>query len=120
MSAMTATVEKRKDKRYLMRDLMVYMRDSKEELGKVINMSLSGLLIAHDTSMAVDSVFKIKIPVAHTKHELSDFDADVMVKWFRQNDMSGLFGFGLEFLDNTEEQRTTIQEMINAFAENGA
>ena len=120
MNAMTATVEKRKDKRYLMRDLMVYVRDSNEELGKLINMSLSGLLIAHDTSMAVDSVLKIKIPVAHTKHELSDFDADVMVKWFRQNDMSGLFGFGLEFLDNTEEQRTTIQEMINAFAENEA
>ena len=57
--------------------------------------------------------------MTHTKQELSDFDADVMVKWFRQNDMSGLFGFGLEFLDNTEEQRMTIQGMINAFAENG-
>jgi len=59
MSAMTATVEKRKDNRYLMRDLIVYMRDSKEELGKVVNMSLSGMLITHDTSMAVDSVLKI-------------------------------------------------------------
>ena len=119
MGAKTAIVEKRKDKRYLVKDLVVFTRDSDEELGKVINMSLSGLLIAHDTSMAVDSILKIRIPLGHNKHEPSDFEADVMVKWFRQNDMSGLFGFGLEFLDNTEEQRGTIQGMIDAFAENG-
>ena len=119
MTDMTATAEKRKDKRYLVRDLVVFMRDSNEELGRVVNMSLSGLLIAHDTSMAVDSVLKIKIPLSHVKNGLSDFESDVRVHWFRQNDMSGLFGFGLEFLDNTEDKRKQIQGMIDAFAENG-
>lgn len=119
MSDMTAIREKRKDKRHLVRDLVVFMRDSDVKLGKVINLSLSGMLIAHDESMVVDSVLKIDIPLKHAKNGLRDFEADVQVRWFRQNDSSGLFGFGLEFMDNTEEQRGVIQEIIDAFAENG-
>ena len=116
---MAAAVEKRKDKRYLVQDLEVFMRDSGEMLGDVLNISLSGMLIAHDDAIAVGSVLKIKVALGHVSKGLSDFDADVQVMWFHQSDISGLFGSGLEFLNNTKERRAQIQEMINAFAVSG-
>lgn len=111
--------ENRKDKRYLVRNLEVFSIDSDETFGDVMNLSLSGMLVKHDDAIAVGSVLKIKIALGHLSNGLSDFNADVQVKWFRQNEISGFFGSGLEFLKNTKEQRTQIQGMINASAVSG-
>jgi hypothetical protein len=113
---MVATVENRVDKRYLMHNLEVFIRESDERLGNVLNLSRCGMLIAHDNAIAVDSVQKFRIPLGHTIIGLSDFEADVRVKWFRQNDRSGLFGSGFEFIDNNKEQWSWIQAMIDVFA----
>ena len=109
-------VEKRRDKRYLVQNLVVFMRDSDERLGNVINLSLGGMLISHDDAIAVESVLEIRLPLGHGIDGHSDFIADVQIMWLRQNDISGLFGLGLQFLDNTEEQRAMIQEIINTFS----
>jgi hypothetical protein len=113
---MVATIENRKDKRYLMHDLDVFLRESDERLGNVLNLSLSGMLIAHKGAIAVGSVREFRIPMGHVISGLSDFEADVRVSWFRQNDLSGLFGSGFEFLDITKEQWALIKLMIDVFA----
>lgn len=113
---MVATAENRKDKRFLMRDLDVFIRESDERLGNVVNLSRSGMMIAHDNAIAVDSMQEFKIPLGHVISGLSDFEADVRVKWFRENHESGLYGTGLEFLDSTKEQWALIQVMIDVFA----
>jgi hypothetical protein len=113
---MVVTVENRKDKRYLMRDLEVFIRESDERLGEVMNLSRSGMLITHDDAITVDSVRELRIPLGHVISGLSDFEADVRVRWVRQNDKSGLFSSGIEFLDNTKEQWGLIQVLIDVFA----
>lgn len=119
MSDSKVVNEKRKDTRFVVSGLEVFFRDTGERLGNIINLSLSGMLISHDSSMAVDSILKVRIPLEKATNSKSDFEPDVMVKWFRQNDMSGLFGYGLEFLDNTDEQRVAIQGMIDEYRNNG-
>jgi hypothetical protein len=113
---MAATVENRKDKRFHVRDLEVFIRESDERLGDVNNLSRSGMLITHDAEIAVDTVRELRIPLGHVISGLADFEPDVRVRWFRQNDISGLFGSGFEFLDNTKEQWGLIQVMIDVFA----
>ena len=108
--------EKRVVNRYLMHNLEVFIRESDERLGNVLNLSRSGMLIAHNDTIAVDSVRECRIPLGHTIIGLSDFEADARVKWVRQNDISGLFSSGFEFTDNTKEQWSWIQAMIDVFA----
>lgn len=79
----------------------------------MINLSLSGLLAMHDYAIAVDSELEIRISLGHVSKCLSDFKADARVRWYRKNERSGLFGYGFEFLDNTNEQRSATQEIID-------
>lgn len=108
--------ENRKDERYLVWKLEVFSKETNELLGDVINLSLGGMLMAHKDAIAVDSVFKIKIAASQGSNGPSDITAKVQVKWFRQNEISGLFGSGVAFLKNTKKQRQKIQEIINAYA----
>lgn len=111
--------EYRKDKRYLVTNMEVFWRDSNKMLGNILNISLSGMLIMHEAAIAVGTVLKIRIVRNHASDGLSDIAADVQVKWFRQNDISGLFGSGFEFLNTSKENRAQIQAMINSFAVSG-
>lgn len=98
-----------------MRDLEVFARESEERLGNVVNLSRSGMMITHANGIAVGSMQEFKIPLGHVISGLSDFEADVRVKWIRDNHESGLCDTGLEFLDKTKEQWALIQVMIDVF-----
>lgn len=115
MAKSAPTTEKRKDKRYVVEGLEVLRSDNGEKLGRVVNLSRGGMLITHKSSMEINSVFPIKIPLNHSKDGLSDLDVDVRVKWFDRNHASGLVGFGFEFVDKSEEKLETLQKIINEF-----
>lgn len=108
--------ENRRDKRYLVWKLEVFAKESNELIGNVINLSQGGMLMAHSDAIAVGSKFKIKVAAGNASDGPSGFTAKVQVKWFRKNEISGIFGSGLEFLKSTKKQRAKIQEMINAYA----
>lgn len=92
------------------------MRESDERLGNVLNLSHGGLLISHDDAFEIDSVREFRIPLGHTIIGLSDFEANVRVKWIYQSEKLGLFGSGFEFIENTKEQWSWTQAMIDIFA----
>lgn len=106
--------DERKDNRYLVRDLAAIFRESNKMLGPVLNLSLNGMLIYHEKPLEVNSIFNISL--RHTLNAYSDYEGKAQVKWCRQNDISGLYGIGLEFLDNSEEQRIQIQKVVNTYA----
>lgn len=113
---MAATVENRKEKRYLTHSLEVFMRETDEHLGNVLNLSHGGLLISHDDAFEIDSVREFRIPLGHIIIGLSDFEANVRVTWYYQNVKSGLFGSGFEFIENTNAQWSWTKAMIDVFA----
>jgi hypothetical protein len=109
--------ENRSDERYLVQDLAVFDGRSNRLIGKVLNLSLSGMLVSHEEAIQVDMVIPVKL--RHILNTYSDFEGKAKVKWSRQNDISGLFGTGLEFLDNSPEQRSEIQKVVNTYAVRG-
>ncbi|MBW8009683.1 MAG: PilZ domain-containing protein [Chloroflexi bacterium] len=108
--------EKRKEMRHLVKALEVFQKASGERLGRLVDLSLGGMLITHKTTMELNAEFPIIIPLNHSKNGLDDFEADVQFRWFSQYNQTGLFGFGLEFLDNTDEQRRLLQGIIDEFS----
>ncbi|MDH3943537.1 MAG: PilZ domain-containing protein [Anaerolineae bacterium] len=106
--------ENRQDERFIVQDLAVFDGALKKFVGKAIDLSLSGMLISLEKALAVGSV--INISLGHMLNNYSDLDVETQVVWFRQNDISGLFSIGLKFLNNTEEQRSQIQKVINTYA----
>jgi c-di-GMP-binding flagellar brake protein YcgR len=118
MAESGSVTEKRKDKRYVVHDLDVQRSDNGEKLGRVVNLSRGGMLITHKSTMEINSVLPIRIPLTHSKDGLSDFDVDVRVKWFNRKHISGLVGFGFEFVDKSEEKLETLQRIIDEFKQN--
>lgn len=109
--------ENRSDERHLVQDLAAFDSRSNRLIGKVLNLSLSGMLISHEEAIEVDMVLKVNL--RHILNTYSDFEGEAKVRWSRQNDISGLFGTGLEFLENSPEQRSQIQKVVNTYTVRG-
>lgn len=117
MSDSSATSEKRKHKRYVVQDIEVHHAKDGKLLGRVINMSLGGMLILHETDLEVNKILPVRILLKHSKNSQADIETEVKVRWFHRNHSSGLIGFGLEFTDDSQEKLDAIQGIIDEFAQ---
>lgn len=111
-------IDNRKETRHQIKDLEVFEGDTGERLGRLVNLSLGGMLITHKNTMELNVELPIIIPLNHSNNSQSDFEAKAQFRWFRKYDKTGLFGFGFAFLENTDEQRALIQNIIDEFSQN--
>lgn len=116
MSDGKADTEKRRDKRFIVLELEVFRQDTGERFGKIINLSQSGLLIMREAPLKSETVFAITIPLNREIDDKIEFESDVKVIWYRQNEISGFHSIGLEFVNQKSGQMDFINKMIDAFS----
>ena len=108
--------EKRKlPRRHLAYYLMVFDREADELMGYLVDISGDGIMVITQESVDPNTVFHLRMifPAKIGGRRHLDFDAKSL--WCRDDVKAGYYHSGLEFLDVSQEDRDTIELLIDEF-----
>ena len=114
--------ERRREARYPVIDLDLYLREPEEKVGRVVNLSENGLLSCVDvkTPPDVGETIQYRVPFKKSVAGQVYFDFEAKVVWVRDKDGDDgpeNYDMGLAFVDHAELQLTFIRHMIRLYAE---
>jgi len=113
--------ERRKEERHSIVNLDLLEFESREKIGKVINLSHSGLLAVSSQNYQVGDFHKFAIPFYNTVKGDIHFDLKARIAWSElQDTKSDSYKLGLQFVENPNLQAQFIQQMINVFGQEQA
>ena len=109
--------ERRKAQRFQVVDLDIYATDEEQKIGKVVNLSETGLLLHSNSILEEGMIQKYRINFIKTVAGKVHFDFEAQVVWNKENP-TGMYKYqiGLKFLDYAELQVQFIQQMIRTYS----
>jgi hypothetical protein len=92
--------------------LMVYDRLINQSVGRVVNMSVSGIMLVSEDPVELPCIFscRAKLPRKINGNDKLVFDAQA--KWCRFNSLTGLYETGYRFLNLTPENEKLIFDIL--------
>jgi Tfp pilus assembly protein PilZ len=110
------STERRRAKRFSVMELNIYDNKTDEYIGKMVNLSVGGMLILGDKRLEVGGVYHIKIPFDKTVNGRVNFDIQTKCVWC--TDAMGLsrYSIGLQFMDDSPLHYTFIRKMVETFS----
>jgi hypothetical protein len=107
--------ERRKTKRFSVVELDVFDKKTDDYIGKMINLSVGGMLILGEEPLQPGKVYHIKIPFDETVNGRVDFDIETKCVWCTNAIGFPRYSIGLQFLDNLPVHYTFIKRMVDTF-----
>lgn len=108
--------EQRKDKRFTVVDLDLYLPFEDKKIGKVVNLSEGGLLAHCNEPLTKGESYTFYIPFEETISGLVKFDFDATVAWqVDEKGEDGNYSIGLEFVENPDIALQFIHQMVKIF-----
>lgn len=111
-----STFERRNSKRVSVAELDVYDKESKRHLGKMINLSLGGMLIVGDRPFETGSEYALSIPFMDAENGEIDFVVRARCAWCTITHSYPQYSIGMEFLENSAIQFQFIKRMISVYS----
>jgi hypothetical protein len=100
--------------------LKTYNRNSGEELGSIVDISMKGMQIVSENSFEIDTLynFKVKLPKGYILGDA--FAIDAYARWCKENEEGGtaFYQAGFEFADFERKGVIFLRTLINDFKEN--
>lgn len=112
-------MERRRSKRFNVVNLELFNNDTKEHVGKVINISKGGLLVTADQEFKPGEIHPFFIPFTQTVNGEIKFDFEAKIIWCRPNPLSSAaYSIGIEFSTHPELQTMFIQQLVKIYGVN--
>ncbi|MBN2502782.1 MAG: PilZ domain-containing protein [Anaerolineales bacterium] len=110
------TSERRKTKRFSVVELDIFDNKTDDYIGKMINLSVGGMLILGDNPLETGKIYHIKIPFDETVNGRVNFDIETKCVWCTNAIGFPRYSIGLQFLDNSSVHYTFIKKMVDTFS----
>jgi len=109
-------MERRQHERFSVVDLMLHEQETSRPVGKVVNISASGLLVISSKSYQGGQKIGFYIPFTKTVQGMIKFEFMGTVKWAHPaEDNPSQVRVGIEFADNPELQTMFIQQLVRVY-----
>ena len=109
-------MERRRHERFTVVDLMLYDQQTKKPVGKVVNISATGLLVISTTRYEVGQRVNFSIPFRQAVQGIVKFEFKGEIKWLNPTDDNpSNFSIGMAFAENPELQTMFIQQLVNIY-----
>ncbi|MFN2144320.1 MAG: PilZ domain-containing protein [Anaerolineales bacterium] len=109
-------MERRRHERFTVVDLMLYDNQIKKPIGKVVNISASGLLVISNTRYEVGQRLNFMIPFRQAIQGIVNFEFKGEIRWLNPSDDDpSNFSVGMAFAENPELQTMFIQQLVNIY-----
>jgi hypothetical protein len=109
--------ERRISNRITVVDLDLILKESNSQIGKVVNISDSGLLAIINSELSENNTYNFRIPFNETVNGEVNFDFNANVIWCRKNTLeTSKYSVGLQFTNNAKSQSIFIHQMANKFS----
>jgi Tfp pilus assembly protein PilZ len=109
-------MERREHERFSVVDLVLYDQETGRPIGKVVNISVRGLLVISSRKFEVGDVLGFSIPFTKTVEGMVKFDFQGEVRWAHPNDQHpSRFSIGIQFVENPELQTMFIHQLVDLY-----
>ncbi|MBN2046097.1 MAG: PilZ domain-containing protein [Anaerolineales bacterium] len=109
-------MERRRHERFTVVDLLIYEQETKKPVGKVVNISASGLLVIATTRYEVGQRVNFVIPFRQAIQGIVNFEFKGEIKWLNASEGNPTnFSIGMAFAENPELQTMFIQQLVNIY-----
>ena len=108
--------ERRKTRRFSVVELDVFNHKTDEYIGKIINLSIGGMLILGEDPLEPGKTYHVKIPFDETVNGRVNFDIETQCVWCTNAIGFPRYSIGLKFQDNSSVHYTFIKKMVDTFS----
>ncbi|MFP4111186.1 MAG: PilZ domain-containing protein [Desulfonatronovibrio sp.] len=107
----------RDNRQYKRRSLYYYLKvldqDTGQEIGRLVDIHVAGLLLISEKQLESGQTFNIRIPPDESVRSLScNLDLKAVVRWSNQDINPDYYVSGLQFLEITPVQEDLIEEIV--------
>ena len=104
------TERRKRERKRSTRYILVINRDTKEQMGCLVDLTTEGMRLMGNISIKPGSVFQLKIEINDTKYILIDAQS----RWCKKNDNPEIFETGFLLQNITEDNLAKIKQLIDS------
>lgn len=91
---------------------LVFDRENDRFIGRVLNMSLDGLMLVSMEPAKVSDGFKCRMALPEKIDDFNQIEFDAECKWCRKNDESNMYESGYKMKNVSKKDREIIRELL--------